>query len=67
MTQTNGSVKAPKFNINRMNTCIILSMDMQMAKLLLSMLQEFEDSELDPAEYAMKKQLGELVNSYISR
>ncbi len=48
---------APKFNCARIAGCITLTMNVEMAKDLLSILQDFNANELYPHELAMLRQL----------
>lgn len=52
----------PKFNLNRMDGTIVLTMNSAMAACVLELLDDFSDSDLNPYEYAMVKQLERMVD-----
>ena len=52
----------PKFVLDRFDTTITIRMNNRMGQDLLSLLQEFEMSELESNEFAFIKQLEELVD-----
>lgn len=60
-------VKAPKFNCNRMDGVIVLTLDMEMARSLLSLMRDFYSDELNTAEFALMRRLESIIEQRRSR
>ena len=63
--KANGAVRpgqVPKFNCNRMGDCIVVSLNIPMAQVLVELLADFNaGDELHPHEFAFFRQLEKLA------